>query len=82
MKVRTQEGLPEESASTLGQRGDEGRKKKLKLVGIELYLPIELGPRMGSQILKLQRPQGCSKPDLVSISKRSNLDQNGLPKQW
>ena len=51
-------------------------------MGIELYLPIELGPRMGSQIFKLQCPQGCSKPDLVSISKRSSLEQNGLPKQW
>lgn len=82
MKVRTQDGLPEESASTLEQRGDEDRKKKLELMGIELYLPIELGSRMGSQIFKLQCPQGHSKPDLVSISKSSSLEQNGLPKQW
>ena len=53
MKVRTQEGLPEESASTLGQRGDKDRKKKPELMRIELSLAIELGPRMGGQIFKL-----------------------------
>ena len=53
MKVRTQEGLPEESASNLGQRGDKDRKKKPELMRIELYLAIELGPRMGGQIFKL-----------------------------
>ena len=29
MKVRTQEGLPEESASTLGQRGDEEKEAEI-----------------------------------------------------